>query len=80
MAMVSSGSLKVAAAPVTVAAPAKVYTLAELRQKPPELDKDKLETYLTPEQFKQIFKIEKTGFAKLPAWKQEEMKKKLGLY
>jgi len=60
-------------------APAKTYTLAELRAKPAECDPAKLETYLSDTAFKAAFKLEKAQFSKLPAWKQEEFKKKLGL-
>lgn len=58
----------------------KTYTLAELRKKPADLDDKKLESYLSDTAFKASFKLEKSAFYKLPAWKQDEMKKKLGLY
>lgn len=58
----------------------KTYTLAELRKKPEGLDDKKLESYLSATAFKAAFRLEKAQFYKLPTWKQDEMKKKLGLY
>jgi len=58
----------------------KKYTLERLRQKPPECDAGKLETYLTNEQFERIFKMTKEKFYTFGEWKQQELKKKLGLF
>jgi len=82
MAILNAGSGKTSApaASNTAASLAKTYTLAELRTKPKDLDDKKLETYMTDTLFKATFKIDKSTFYKLPAWKQEELKKKVGLY
>ena len=56
------------------------YTLAELRNRPAGLDQKKLESYLSDIQFKAAFKVDKSAFYKLPPWKQDELKKKLGLH
>jgi len=58
----------------------KKYTLERLRQKPPECDAGKLEIYLTNEQFERIFKMTKEKFYTFGEWKQQELKKKLGLF
>lgn len=60
--------------------PTQTYTLAELRRRPRGLDEKKLETYLSDADFKAAFKIERSAFVKLPTWKQEDLKKKLGLF
>jgi len=68
-----------AAKPTASSSTGKKYTLAELRNRPRELDDKKLESYLSDSDFKAAFKVDKADFNRLPNWKQEEMKKKLGL-
>ncbi|EGC39499.1 hypothetical protein DICPUDRAFT_96538 [Dictyostelium purpureum] len=45
-----------------------------------QLDQKYLETYLSPEEFKTLFEIEKEEFYKLPKWKQNQKKVLLKLY
>ncbi|XP_033114401.1 supervillin-like isoform X2 [Anneissia japonica] len=58
------------------------YTLAELKERPlPEgVDPLKLEVYLSDEEFEEILKMPKDEFAQLPAWKQKNLKKNVGLF
>ncbi|XP_022790762.1 supervillin-like isoform X2 [Stylophora pistillata] len=58
------------------------YTLAELQKIPPPqgVDPAKLEVYLSDDDFKEIFKMEKEAFSKLPGWKQINLKKAVGLF
>eukprot|EP01132_Coremiostelium_polycephalum_P008457 gene8457-10388_t len=59
----------------------RTYTLEELTHRPPpSLDKGRLESYLSDEEFLQVFKMDKSQFAELKTWKQEQLKKPLGLY
>jgi len=60
--------------------PTKRYTLDRLRQKPPECDAGHLEKYLTNEQFERIFRVTKEKFYTLSEWKQQDMKKEVGLF
>jgi len=85
MAMVDSGATR--SNPVKAAKPTgsgqtgtKKYTLERLRQKPPECDSLKLEVYLTNEQFERIFKMTREKFYTNGEWKQQELKKKVGLF
>lgn len=58
------------------------FSLTVLKQRPlPEgVDPAKLETYLSDEEFKNVFKMDKEQFAKLPGWKQTKSKKEVGLF
>ncbi|XP_071943115.1 uncharacterized protein [Antedon mediterranea] len=58
------------------------YTLAELKERPlPEgVDPLKLEVYLSDEEFEEILKMPKDEFSQLPAWKQKNLKKNVGLF
>nr|CAH8825274.1 unnamed protein product [Trichobilharzia regenti] len=58
------------------------YTLSDLQQRPlpPELDATCLETYLDDKTFQAVFSMSREEFAKLPIWKQTELKKPLGLF
>ena len=58
------------------------FSLEVLKQKPlPEgVDPAKLETYLSDEEFKKIFKTDKEQFSKMPLWKQTKAKKDAGLF
>jgi len=60
----------------------RTYTYKELTQKPPPkyIDATKLEAYLSNDEFKEIFKMSKEDFEKLPIWKQESLKKDVDLY
>ncbi|KYQ92976.1 villin [Tieghemostelium lacteum] len=56
------------------------YTLDELQHPPRALDKTKLERYLSDDDFFQHFKMTKSEFDNQKVWKQEQMKKQLGIY
>ena len=58
------------------------FSLEVLKQKPvPEgVDPSKLESYLSDEEFKKVFKTDKEHFAKMPLWKQTKAKKDAGLF
>ena len=58
------------------------FSLDTLKQRPlPEgVDPARLETYLSDEEFKKVFKMDKEQFSKLPAWKQTKNKKEVGLF
>ena len=60
----------------------RVYTIEELRKKPPPkgLDKTKLEKYLSDEDFIQLLKMTKDEFYKQPGWVQNNKRKDIGLY
>jgi len=58
----------------------RTYTLAELRNPPKLLDSTRLETYLSDQEFEEVFKMDKESFNSLPLWKQEQQKKNVGLY
>lgn len=59
-----------------------VYSYDELLADPlPEgVDSTRLETYLSDEEFFQLFKMTQDDFAKLKKWNQEQLKKDLQLY
>ena len=38
------------------------------------------QAYLTDEDFVGLFKVDREGFYKMPAWKQRDMKKKVSLF
>ena len=50
------------------------------RPLPKGVDPARLETYLSDEEFKKVFKMDKELFSKLPAWKQTKNKKEVGLF
>jgi len=62
------------------AASPRVYTLDQLRGKPEGLDHSKLEIYLSDAEFNRALGMTKAAFAKQPAWKQNDARKKLGIY
>ncbi|KAL7748597.1 hypothetical protein RI367_006008 [Sorochytrium milnesiophthora] len=59
------------------------YTLDQLRNKqglPLGVDPAQLETYLSDAEFVKAFNMDRAAFQKLPAWKQKDSKKKVGLF
>jgi len=58
------------------------YTVEELRAKPlPDgVDPNHLETYLSLEDFQQLFQMNKEDFYRLPAWKQSKLRKDKALF
>lgn len=58
----------------------RTYSLQELRTQPKHLDSTILETYLSDTDFQQAFGVSKQEFTQMPAWKQQEKKKALGLF
>lgn len=58
------------------------YPREELLQRPlPEgVDPRHLETYLSTEEFEESFSMTKEEFAKLPNWKQTDLKKEKGFF
>ncbi len=57
----------------------RFYKLDELQKRPTHLIKDKLEQYLSDEDFVTIFGMERAAFAKLPLGKQGMEKTKKGI-
>jgi hypothetical protein len=60
----------------------KTYSYAQLLAStlPPGVDETKLETYLSEEEFVEVFKMERAAFQKLPQFRQIELKKKVYLF
>jgi len=61
----------------------KIYTLSQLQSKeslPSSVDRTCLENYLSDDEFRTVFNMDKYAFGKLPLWKQAPLKKKAGLY
>jgi supervillin len=58
----------------------RLYTLEELQARPEEVDHSRLEAYLSDEDFENILKMGKEEFKKLQSWKQNELKKAVGLF
>ncbi|XP_033229897.1 supervillin-like isoform X2 [Belonocnema kinseyi] len=58
------------------------YPLAHLLQRPlPEgVDPTRLENYLSPEHFQELLGMNREAFQDLPAWKQVNLKKSIGLF
>lgn len=57
----------------------KSFSLQELQQKPADVDHTALEQYLSDEDFKAVFKIDKKTFAQMPEQKRNAAKKIMGL-
>eukprot|EP00300_Choanocystis_sp_HF-7_P015692 c19141_g1_i3.p1 GENE.c19141_g1_i3~~c19141_g1_i3.p1 ORF type:complete len:804 (+),score=216.53 c19141_g1_i3:39-2450(+) len=80
-----SASAPAAAAPVVAAKAVAVgsvfYTLDQLKtQDIPGVDRATRELYLSDEEFHAVFKMDKAAWANLKQWKQQELKKKNGLF
>lgn len=60
----------------------RTYSYEDLVAKkyPKGLDETALEIYLSDDEFKELFKMTKSEFDKLPQWQKHNMKKKLKLY
>lgn len=61
------------------------YTLTVLQEKDPEklpAEVDPLckEAYLHDSEFERVFKMERSAYEALPAWKRQDLKKKVGLF
>lgn len=59
------------------------YTQDELKfndHLPPSVDRTKKETYLDDETFQALLKMDRNSFAALPKWKQNDAKKKAGIF
>jgi len=59
-----------------------VYSYEELKAGPPPkgLDKMKLESYLSDEEFQGLLHMTKEAFYLLPHWQQDNKRKEIGLY
>jgi hypothetical protein len=44
------------------------------------IDPTKKETYLSDEQFMEVFGVDKNAFKNMPLWRRQEKKKKVGLF
>ncbi|XP_037086795.1 LOW QUALITY PROTEIN: villin-1-like [Pollicipes pollicipes] len=69
----------------TAAVQLPTYDLQTLREKdadllPTDVDPSIKERYLTPEQFQETFGMTLEAFSELPAWKQQQLKKKVDLF
>jgi len=60
----------------------KTYAYEELLKDPlpPGVDSTRLEQYLTDEEFEKVFKMPRTDFMSIPAWKAERIKQDVGLF
>ncbi|KAN0039091.1 hypothetical protein ACTA71_001285 [Dictyostelium dimigraforme] len=60
----------------------EIYTYEELLADPlpAGVDSTKLDTYLSDEDFEKVFKMTRTEWLKIPAWKREGIKKELFLF
>ena len=58
----------------------RTYTKEELVKRPDTVDPSQLETYLSDEEFAQVFSMTREAFYLQNAWKQTEQKKNAGLY
>jgi len=60
----------------------KVYSYEELLQDPlpPGVDSTRLEHYLTEEEFEKVFKMTRSEFVLIPAWKADKIKQDVGLF
>jgi len=58
------------------------YSLEELQERPtPEgVDPSKLESYLNDDDFQDVMEMTKADFYALPSWKQNQLRKKNGLF
>jgi hypothetical protein len=58
------------------------FTYAELQQDPlpPGVNPKKLEMYLSDQDFETVFKMPRSQFIKLPAWKADRLKQQANLY
>lgn len=83
---VSSGTVQVTAENAALlgdkvdASNSRKYTLEELLAKPDGIDNSKKEQYLSDEEFKSVMGMDKAAFENLPKWKQQNLKKKVGLF
>ena len=59
----------------------KVFSYAELKSTcPPGVGPHQKEKFLSDEDFKTVFGMEKSAFEGLAKWKQQQAKKKVGLF
>jgi len=60
----------------------KKWTYLELvnKQYPPGINTAKLEDYMSDSEFEKVFEATREEFNKYPAWKQQKMKRSLGLF
>lgn len=59
------------------------HSYAELKgagNRPDEVDPKRKEMYLQDDEFQKVFEMSKAEFQKMPAWKQADKKKKVGLF
>lgn len=63
--------------------PPKIYSYDELKQERarqlPGVDPHALERHLSPEEFEEVFKMPSSEFYRLPAWKRNDEKTRVGL-
>lgn len=58
----------------------KILKESAVEDLPPRVDITKKENYLSNEEFRTVFHMSKTEFSKLKNWKQEQLKKEVGLF
>jgi len=58
----------------------KTYSYEELKTHPAGLETSHLEMYLSDAEFSTVFKMDKQAFVKLPAWKQQNLKRAAKLF
>lgn len=57
-----------------------IYTYAQLKAGGLDIDTTRKETYLSDDEFKEVFKMTRAEFNAMPAWKQANKKKETGLF
>jgi hypothetical protein len=58
----------------------RTYTLEELVTRPDTVDPSRLETYLSPKDFMQLFGMTLEEFSQLSSWKKDDIKRSVGLF
>jgi len=56
------------------------YSVLTKRPLPTDVDSNNLEAYLSPEEFKNIFKMDRESFKGLQVWRKKELKKNAKLF
>lgn len=64
--------------------PPKIYTYEQLKQfvgkLPPDVSKETIEQHLTQDEFETVFAMSQEEYYRLPEWKRNDMKTRIGLY
>eukprot|EP00300_Choanocystis_sp_HF-7_P015690 c19141_g1_i1.p1 GENE.c19141_g1_i1~~c19141_g1_i1.p1 ORF type:complete len:900 (+),score=261.42 c19141_g1_i1:37-2700(+) len=78
---VSVTSAAASSSAVTIPIGSKYFPYDDLKNKKVEgIDPEQRELYLADDEFKKLFKMDKATYQQQKGWKQQELKKKLGLF